>query len=178
MNNHDFKICRYCSEKIDADAKVCPRCGQWLSLFSFKNPAILVAVLCVWTALTLIAFDLVMRKHFSPGIDFSPYRSQLYITESRMAFRTNYFEKAPVVSVIAIMTNQTDLAWKDIPLEVRFFDKSGTLVDVGKSYGPQIFYPKSDAAVRIETEAVHPLTDYDSYKIYIESAKDAHSPFL
>lgn len=178
MNDQNLKTCRYCSEKIAADAKVCPRCGQWLSIFSLKNPAVLVAALSVWTILTVTAFDIVIRKHFSPGTDFSPYRSQICVTESHMAFHTNYFEKETAVSVIAILTNQTDLAWKDIPLEVRFFDKAGNLVDVGRSYGPRTLYPKSDAAVRIETDALHPLTDYDSYKIYIESAEDARSPFL
>jgi hypothetical protein len=177
MNDHNFKTCRYCSEKIAGGARVCPRCGQWLSIFSLKNPAVLIAALCVWTALTSIAFDLALRKRFSPGIDFLPYRNQISITESHMAFRTNSYEHEPVVSVIAIVTNQTDLAWKEIPLEVRFFDKAGTMIDVGKSYDLGTLYPKSDAAVNVEADVLHPVADYASYKIYVGCARDARSPF-
>jgi hypothetical protein len=176
MDDQNFKTCRYCSEKIAAGARVCPRCGQWLSIFSLKNPTVMGVMICIWAALSVYAFNLVLRKNFNPGIDFSAYRNQISVTESHMIFGTNY-ENEPIVSIVAMVTNQTDLAWKQIPLEVRFFDKTGRLIDVGERDYFDTLYPKSDGAIRINTEALRPLTDYASYKIYVGGARDAHSRF-
>ena len=93
-----------------------------------------------------------------------------------MSFGTNE-EHAPFVSVVAIVTNQTNLAWKEIPLEARFFDRTGTLIDVARGYYGWALYPKSDAAIRIQTDALRPFADYDSYKIYVGYAHDAHARF-
>lgn len=176
MSDQNLKTCRYCLEKIAAGARVCPRCGQWLSIRSLKNPVVMAALICLWAALSITALELVMRKNFNPGIDFSPYRNQVFVTESQMRLGTNY-ENEGSISIVAMITNQTDLAWKQVPLEVRFFDKAGALIDVGQGDYLNTLYPESEAAIRIDTDALRPLADYASYKIYVGSAHDAHSRF-
>ncbi len=39
--------CPYCAETIEATAKLCPRCRQWLSLRSLRHPLISSFVLGV-----------------------------------------------------------------------------------------------------------------------------------
>ena len=176
MNDENSKTCRFCAESVSVNAKVCPHCRQWLTRLSLRNPTILLGAICILIAMGMLAFDIDMHESFlRPGTDFSPYKNQISVTESHMIFGTNYYEKAPAVSVIAIVTNQTDLAWKEIPLEVRFFDKEGTLVDIGYGLYFDTLYPKSDGAVKIEAASQRPLADYNSYKIYVGSARDPRS---
>lgn len=178
MKDENFKTCRYCAETISTKAKVCPHCRQWLTRLSLRNPTMLLGTICMLIALGMLSFDIDMHESFlGPGADFSPYKNQISITESHMIFGTNYYEKAPEVSVIAIVTNQTDLAWKEIPFDVRFFDKAGTLVDIGRGQYFDTLYPKSDGAVKIDAASHRPFADYNSYRIYIGSAHDPHSRF-
>ena len=176
MAEENIKTCRYCGEKVKPAAKVCPHCRQWLSVFSFRNLSFLIVVTWFWIFFLLISLVVHLHATFGPGIDFSPYRNQVSVVESGMYFRTNATH-APLVSVIAVVTNRTDIAWDGIHFEARFFDKTGTLIDVGRGDYYDTLYPKTDGAIRIDASMLHPVTSYDSYKIYIGSAHDVSSRF-
>ena len=114
---------------------------------------------------------------FDPGIDFFPYHDQVSVVESHFLSWTNTFSKLPAISVVAVVTNQSDKAWTGVQLEARYFDKTGKLIDVGRGQYNWTLYPKSDGAVWINSGALCPLADYASYKIYVGGARDAHSRF-
>jgi hypothetical protein len=116
-----------------------------------------------------------VQRILKPGVDFSPYRDSISIIESRMNLQDD--DKKPMVNVVVIVTNKSEVAWKDVQTEVRYFDKAGTLIDAGTGWGHGVIYPHGDMAFRIGTQPSHPLSEYDSYKIYVRAARDARSHF-
>lgn len=175
MNDGNFKICPYCAEQVKAAAKVCPRCRQWLSIFSLRNPGLGVGAFCL-LGLFLTIFLVVSIHHvINRGIDFLPYRGQISVVESRMFFATN--QNTPYVYIVGIATNQSSLAWNGVEFEARFFNKAGTLIDVGSGYNISTIYPQKDSAFRIRSAASLPFTEYDSYTIYVGYAHDPLSRF-
>jgi hypothetical protein len=179
MSEDKFKICPYCAEQVKAAAKVCPRCRQWLCIFSLRNPATLISATALCFFLLMTYLILGVHRAFDLGMDFSPYRNQISVVESRMdlgtILRNNINE--PCVYVVAVITNQTDKAWRGVDVEARFFDKAGKLIDVGQGQYYDTLYPQTDGALRIKAGMLRPVTDYDSYKLYIGSAADPHSRF-
>jgi hypothetical protein len=175
MNEEKFKTCRYCAEQVKAAAKVCPRCRQWLSIFSLRNPGVLIATVALCGLCLIIGFFIKTQELINPGVDFFPYRNQIPIVESHLEFGTNY--NRPSVYVVAVITNQTDVAWSGVEFDARFFNKAGALIDVGRGGYYWTLYPKMNAAIKIDANTLHPLMDYDSYKLYIGSAHDARLRF-
>jgi hypothetical protein len=177
MAEKNFKTCRYCADQINVAAKVCPRCRQWLTIVSLRNPGALIVATGLTGLAFVIGFSIFIHSMVNHGIDFAPYRSQISIIDSRMDLGTNTFDKSPIVYVVAVVTNQTDMAWQYIHLEARFYDKSGTLIDVGDGAYNWSLSPKTDGVVLIRAKTLHPFADYASYKIYVGNALDAHARF-
>ena len=63
----------------------------------------------------------------SHGTDFSPYRDQVSITESRMT--TSIENGVTNVYLVGILTNRSEFAWKNIRVDARFYDKAGVMID-------------------------------------------------
>ena len=125
--------------------------------------------------ISALGFMMFFKRLVDPGINFSQYRHELSIVESRMNLEDAAKEYS--VHVVAVVTNQTDFAWKDVQLDVRFFNKAGTLIDARTFMNVSTIFPHGDSAFRINADPIHPLADYDSYKIYVRSARDARSRF-
>lgn len=166
-------MCPYCAEQVKTTAKICPWCRQWLSLFSLRNPSTFAMAFYLCLLIFSIGFLLFFHRLVGPGTDFSSYRDGISVIESRMSFATE--EKDPKVYVIAVITNQTEMAWKNIQLDTRFFDKSGTLIDARTYSDNARILPHEDLAVRITTKPSHALSDYQSCKVFIRCARDARS---
>jgi hypothetical protein len=175
MDGDKLKTCRYCTQQIKVPAKVCPYCRQWVSLFSFRNLSVLAAITYLWMFVLMLTLVVLVARLTNSGIDFAPYRSQISVVDSHMYFETN--RNLVGVYVITVITNQTDKEWKEIHFDARFFDKTGTLIDVGRGGYYDFLYPKTDGAFRIDANMLCPATNYASYKIYIGSARDAHARF-
>src|SRR3974390_1967691 len=146
MKGNTSKICPYCAEQINATAKACPHCRLWLSPFSLRNVSFfgVVAIFCL--AAMTIGMMVKLNRMLDPGRDFGPYRGSLSIVESRMNLQD--VEKESSVNVVTIITNKSEIAWKQIQLEIRFFDKTGTLVDARTFKDDTVVYPHSDTAFR------------------------------
>jgi hypothetical protein len=143
-------------------------------VFSLRNPAAFTVVFYLCLLIFTVGLLCFIQRLFNPGTDFSPYRDDISIVESRMNFST--VGKDPMVYLVVLMTNKTDMAWKGIQFDARFFDKSGALIDTCDypvSY--LVIPPHTESAVRIRNNPSHPLADYESYKVFIRSARDARS---
>jgi len=175
MNNEAFRVCPYCAEQIKPAAKVCPWCHQWLSPLSLRNPVAFLAVFCGWVLILIVGFLLMLGRLFTPGIDFSPYRDQISVVESRMNLK-DAGEKSAVY-VVVVITNQTDVAWKQAQVDARFFNKAGTLIDARTQWDTSTILGHGESAFRIGLTPCHALSDYDSYKVFVRSASDARAHF-
>ena len=171
MSDEISMVCPYCAEPVKTAAKICPWCRQWLSLFSLRNPAVFVMIFYFCMVVVAFGFFIFLQRMFDPGINFSPYRDSISIVESRMNLEDA--GKDSSVHVVAVITNQTDIAWKQVQLDVRFFNKAGALIDARVYHDVAIVVPHGESAFRINTKPSYPLSDYDSYKLYIRSARDA-----
>lgn len=175
MNSEATRVCPYCAEPVKTAAKVCPRCRNWLSVYSLRNPAVLIAILCLWCFATTAGLLISIERLIHSGMDFTPYRGSISVLESRMNFGTE--DNEPAVYVVAVVTNKSDIAWRDIELDARFFDKTGTLIDAQTDSDYSTIWPHGDSAFRIKLKPSHDLSDYQSYKVFVRSARDAHSRF-
>lgn len=175
MNDEATKTCRYCAEQIKATAKVCPRCRQWLPGFSLRNPAILIFALCLWCFICFVVMATFFKQLVNPGVDFSAYRNSISVVDSRMTFGME--NKEPVIYVVTVITNKSDLVWKGVELDARFFDKTGTLIDAQAWCDNLPIWPHGDSAFRIRVKPSHDLSDYQSYKLFVRSARDVHARF-
>jgi hypothetical protein len=144
-------------------------------VFSLRNPTVFLLIFCICYLSSALGLLIVFNRIADPGINFFPYRNQLSIFDSRMNLEDAAKEYS--VHVVAVVTNQTDIAWKDVQLDVRFFNKAGTLIDARTFMNSPTIFPHGDSAFRINVDPIHPLADYDSYKIYIRSARDTRSRF-
>jgi hypothetical protein len=80
-----------------------------------------------------------------------------------------------MVSVIGIVTNQSEFGWKDLGMEAQLFDKDGKLIDVIPANGDYLgitIFPHSEAGFKIESKATKRESDYASHKVYVRVAKD------
>lgn len=175
MSEPGNRICPYCAERINFAAKVCPRCRQWLSIYSLRNPVVLMLihglVILVFMGMILMMF----HRMFWNGQNFSQYRDGLSIVESRMNLRAGPGD--PGIYVVGLLTNRTDVGWKDIQLDVRFFDKSGQMIDAMSGMILATALAHSEVAFRKAVTPGRPLSDYDSYRVYIRFARDSQTPF-
>jgi hypothetical protein len=109
-----------------------------------------------------------------PKRDFAPYQSQIRVVSSEASFRMSGSNLT--VSVVGVVTNQSDFAWKNVGLEARLFDKDGKLIDViqasDSSYYGIVVLPHTEAGFKIQSKATKNESEYVSHKIFVGTAKD------
>src|SRR5688572_16940349 len=124
----ETKICPLCAEPIKAIAKVCPHCRHWQKRWSLHNPQVWGGIVVVSYLAVMGIVGLVVENIFGAKQDFSPYQKQISVVTSEIAHRTSGTNN--YVTIIGVVTNQSELAWKEVNLEARCFDSAGKLIDV------------------------------------------------
>jgi len=165
------KMCPYCAESIPARAKLCPRCRQWLSYRSFRNP---VFTFCL-VILPLIYFWILMANWFGRVTNPRPFYSELpaslHVLESRM----NWAETSDGlrVFVTGTITNESKVAWKSVEFDLRFYDQRGRLIDAATQHGAFTIGPGNDSAFRVYIKPLLSSNEYNSFKISVGDARNA-----
>lgn len=173
MNTEQSKVCPYCAEQVKPRAKVCPFCKQWLSFWSLRNPAAFII------SITLLAvFGLGWMVHdihhrLDRGVDFSTYRDDITVMQSRMNFQTN--EDTPEIDTVLVLTNKSDLAWQRVEVELRYFNDNGELIDARHDWSPGVMYPHQDSAWTVPVKPALALSDYASNSVCVRYATDARA---
>ena len=173
------RTCPYCAENIKREAKVCPRCRQWLTLRSIRNPAVaawaygfphlvMYAVLGMFILVT-------MNRFFNPKPDYTAFVNSLRVLESRMNWAQT--SNGTRIYITGILTNQSDFAWRDIELECRFFDASGQLVDAAHPHAGLTIQPHDDSAFRAAVTPTGTTNDYTSFRVSVSTARNTKSLF-
>ena len=151
-------------------AKICPHCRNWLSKYSLRNPAVGIGIFCLFVLIAFVGLLHAVNQLMNPGRDFLPYRDTISVVESRMNLKPDEYSDA--FYVVTVLTNKGELAWKNPQLDLRFYNKSGILIDAIPCVGNGVIYPNGELAVRTKTRPSRPISEYDSCKVLVRSAVD------
>jgi hypothetical protein len=173
LKQDENKTCRYCAESIPARAKVCPRCRQWLTFRSFRNPVvILFTTILPFLAMQAI-FLLPLGNIVNPPPYYSDFRGSIQILNSNM----NWAETTDGsrVYLTGLLTNQSKIAWKDPEFECRFYDSKGQMVDAMNGTAYLTVLPGADSAFRVAVKPLLSSNNYTSFRISASNARNVRS---
>jgi len=177
--NTETKTCPYCAEAVKAQARVCPRCRQWLAFRSLRNPAFaswVISGIFILAYLPLVILLLVrMDQSFNPRPLYHESPQKLRLTESRMSWKQ--FDSGFRIVLTGVVTNESNIPWEDLQFECRFFDTNGTIIDVGNTYGRTTAQPHDDAAFRLLVSPARDTNVYSSYRLTIIDARNGRRGF-
>jgi predicted nucleic acid-binding Zn ribbon protein len=179
LDTASSRICPFCAESIKNEAKVCPRCRQWLTLRSIRNPAITVWVyglshLVIYALLGMLILTALDRIQ-NPKPDYTAFVNSLRVMESRMNWAET--SSGPRIYITGILTNQSEFAWRDIELECRFLDTNGRLVDAAHPHVALTIQPHDDTAFRTVVTPSHATNDYASFRLSVSTARNTKGFF-
>jgi hypothetical protein len=184
-DNEPTKICPHCAETIKAAAKVCPHCRYWQKKFSLYNPQWAAALWTVVCSIAIIYLAIFCQKMFGPKEEFATFRDDITAVSSQISQRITTSgcdsNVSMYVTVVGVLTNHSNVGWKDIGVEAQFLDKSGKLFDAitvnADEYRHFTILPHGEAAFKIEGRAARPESDYSTFKVIVRWAKDVDQKF-
>ena len=174
MNETPTKTCRMCRMEIHAEAKKCPHCHQLQNKLSqlISQWGHIVVLLPL---LVILIFIPLMTKHFinmfEAGEEFAEYSSQVIVTESDLSFGERDGEAT--VCVIGRVKNQSPIDWKEISLQVAFFDSLGNLIDADQDFEYYYKLPAgTEIAFKVSFPREFPQEIYNEYKVSVIHATE------
>jgi len=172
MEENNTKICKMCYKEIPGKARKCPYCHHRQNKFSFVVSSPFVAAAFIIISYVLMVY--VFSKMLDKGVDFAPYRSQVTISDSELKFGEK--KSGETVAVIGTMSNKSPVPWKDVQIEVRFYDSNGKMIDSKQNKDYPFEVPANgNAAFKISTLREFPKEQYVKYDVTIISAGDARA---
>ena len=176
MNDPEKRICPFCAEIIKAEAKLCPRCHQWLTLKSLRHPLIMLCVhvipiTAVWVAFGVAIF-LQLDSLQNPKPFYSEFPNSLKVMESHMNWAQT--REGLRIYITGVLTNTSPVTWRQAEFDCRFFDSHGVMLDAdtGHSYGAM--RPHDDTAFRVSLIPTAQTNDYVSFRISVGNARNAN----
>jgi len=178
-SNPTTRACPFCAEAVNAAAKVCPRCRQWLSIRSFRNPAVnlplvFIALTTLWLALGLALYKAVSRL-WNPPPYYTDSLGSLQVLESRMNWVQT--KEGPYIYVTGVLTNISPIAWKDVEFECRFYDAASNMVDAANARSHITIHANDDSAFRATVVPGVSSNEYRSFRISVSTARNWKSVF-
>ena len=143
MEPSTSKICKMCRKEIDINAKKCPYCQHLqtkMSMIAFHPVVPFIPLIIIFI---MIAYF--FNTFYSKGENFTPYRDQIEIIETKLKFGEKKCG-CPTVVVMGTMINNSDVPWKGVQLEVRFFDSEKELIDTDQEKKYFFVVPANDSS--------------------------------
>jgi len=178
------KQCRTCCMMIPEQAKRCPYCQTFQKwwIWHVQHPLFLFVMMGV--LLTFAMMPVAYLSHtFGRGEPFEPYRSQVMVVESELAFGERVGPngvKVPIVEIIGTIRNDSSIPWQDVRFGVEFFDEEGTRIDAsshGLSQHTFVLAPHETVPFKLPFDR-HADRVYASHHITITHARDVRSILL
>jgi hypothetical protein len=131
-----------------------------------------IGIVIVLIFYVLMAY--LVSKIFDKGEDFTPYRNQITISDSELKFGEK--KSGETVAVIGTMSNKSSVPWKDVQIEVRFYDSNGKMIDSKQDKDYSFEVPANgNAAFKVSTLREFPKEQYVKCDVAIISARDARA---
>ena len=179
MNDPEKRTCPFCAEFIKAEAMLCPRCHQWLTLKSFRHPLIMmlthvVPMVILWIGFMVVIFSLLDRLQ-NPKPYYSEFPDSLKVLESHMNWAQT--RDGLRIYITGVLTNTSPVTWREVEFDCRFFDSHGVMLDAdtGHSYGAM--QPHDETAFRVSLIPTAPTNGYVSFRISVSNARNANGGF-
>lgn len=173
------KTCPSCAESIPVAAKICPRCRQWLSFLSFRNPfaVVLFAFLPMFASMILFGYWSFNRlgKLFNPPPFYSDFQGSIQILDSKMKWVET--SEGPRLFLTGLITNRSSMAWRRPEFECRFFNSQSQMVDAATGYAYLTILPGNDSAFRLSIKPLLSSNEYASFKLSLSTAYNARGSF-
>lgn len=172
MNDPKQRTCPYCTEGIPTRAKVCPRCRQWLTLWSFRHP--LVFTICysipmltmwLWGGWAILSKFEALQN---PKPYYSEFPDSLRVVQSRMNWAQT--SSGARIFIVGVMTNVSPVIWREAEFDCRFFDSTGVMVDASTGRARVAVCPHDTTAFRVSVIPTAPTNDYASFTVSVSHA--------
>ena len=113
-----------------------------------------------------------LSRAIDQGQGFESYRSQIHVTHSELEL--GELPNGPTAAVVGTIHNDSNVGWKDLTIEVQFFDKAHKLIDAKQQRGYALSLPpKDNCAFKVSQPREFNSTDYASHEVRVLSARDA-----
>ncbi len=176
MEEITSKTCKMCYKEMDSRAKKCPYCQHWQSKFSMIvwHPAFAVFLIMIPYLVVFIFAGVMFESMFDQGEDFAPYRNQITINKTELKFGET--SCGPTLVVMGEIKNISNLSWKDVQLEIRFYNSDKKLVDNDQKKKYCFVVPANDISTfKVSIPREFPEDQYSSCEVRILSAKDSRT---
>jgi hypothetical protein len=169
------KVCPLCAETIKAAAKVCPYCRTKQSRYVLLRQELLMSV----SILGLIIVAIVVIAKFAPdestdGRSFAGHQNELVVSSSSLeSIGTN-----EDLWMTGTMTNDGHYPWRVRQLEIRFWDKTGNLLDVRHKDIKDAFVVGAgwESGFRVELGSLAFTNDNVTRQVRVQFATDGDRP--
>jgi hypothetical protein len=179
MNTGPNRTCPFCAEAISDAAKVCPRCRQWLTRRSLRHPVTAAFILGIPVSLSLLVMVTVLLNKFDRAINPRPYYTEcpgsLRVIDSRMNWAQA--SDGPLIYLVGVITNQSQVAWKEVEFECRLFNGQGVMIDAASTHTGVTIEPNDDSGFRLIVRPSRATNEYASYKISVSTARNRKALF-
>lgn len=171
MSEGATKRCFFCRKDIDIEARACLHCRQWQGLWG-----VLLYGLILVPLVGMIGVSIWARSSILDSEPFTDHRGSLVIVESTMHYGEG--PECATISTVGKLRNDGEVPWKDLYLEVRYYDAEGKLIDAitDHDYGSFVA-AHGEAAFRLSDKADKPKETYVRHEVIIQSASDGRSRF-
>ena len=113
-----------------------------------------------------------LSRAIDRGESFEAFSSQVHVTHSEL--QLGELPAGPTVAVVGTIHNDSNIAWKDLTIEVQFFDKSHKLIDTKQRRDYLLSLPpKNNCAFKVSQPREFTLADYASHEVRVVGAHDA-----
>jgi len=165
------KVCHQCGEEIKRAARKCPYCQSWQkganSILANQPATVSLLALIPITIFMIYASS----RMFGNKAEFGKYQHLIVVQDSRLHYQKEGDTSS--ISTIGTIKNNSDKKWKEVYLEVQYFNESGALIDTqaDKDWS-LVLPPNSETAFRVRQQADKPASEYKTHKVFVKDAEE------